>query len=156
MRFLTHLALPLIAALALSACGLRPMYVGGGSGSVALALSQVEVPPIEGKAGWLVRHAIQDRIEAVPDGQPSYRLKIVLDDSIGGFGVRADYAITRERRTLRARYQLVDIATGAQMLDASVSSDAGILTTSCIKVIKTASRLPAASSASRRSISSSG
>jgi LPS-assembly lipoprotein len=32
----------------------------------------------------------------------------------------------RERRTLRARYQLVDLASGAIVLDASAGSDAGI------------------------------
>ena len=38
----------LLASLALSACGLQPMYAGGGSGEVARGLAAVEVPAIEG------------------------------------------------------------------------------------------------------------
>ena len=49
-----------------------------------------------------------------------------MDDNITGFGIRGDRAVTRERRTLRARYQLVDLATGAVVLDATAGSDAGI------------------------------
>ena len=40
--------------------------------------------------------------------------------------MRANDTVTRERRTLRARYQLVDSATGTQILDATAGSDAGI------------------------------
>ena len=37
-----------------------------------------------------------------------------------------DDAVTRERRTLRARYQLVENSTGQTVLDATAGSDAGI------------------------------
>ena len=40
--------------------------------------------------------------------------------------MRADDTVTRERRTLRARYQLIDAASGATVLDATAGSDAGI------------------------------
>ena len=80
--------------------------------------------PIEGRNGWLVRNALTDRLGAA--GSPKYRLDITLDDRIEGFGVRRDDAVTRERRTLRARYQLVDTANGAVVLDATAGSDAGI------------------------------
>ncbi|QGP79651.1 LPS assembly lipoprotein LptE [Sphingobium sp. CAP-1] len=119
--------LPLIALASLSACGLRPVYGGGGHGAVAQTLGNVEVAPIEGKAGWLVGNALRDRLGAMQGGSgPHYRLVVKLDDNISGFGLRADAAITRERRTLRARYQLVDGATGAQILDDTAGSDAGI------------------------------
>ena len=120
-----------IALASLSACGLRPVYGGGGHGAVAQALGNVEVAPIEGKAGWLVRNALNDRLSAKQSGSgPRYRLVVKLDDNIAGLGLRADAAITRERRTLRARYQLVDEATGAQILDDTAGSDAGIDVTS--------------------------
>lgn len=126
-RFLPLFAIPLV----LSACGLRPVYGGGGHGAVAQALGNVEVAPIEGKGGWLVRNALNDRLSAMRQGSgPRYRLVVKLDDQIAGFGLRADAAVTRERRTLRARYQLVDEATGAQLLDDSAGSDAGIDVTS--------------------------
>lgn len=116
---------PLLAlTLALSACGLQPLYGGGSSGAVASALSGVAVAPIEGQAGWLVRTAIEDRL---PKGGASrFRLDIKLDDRVEGFGIRSDNAVTRERRTLRARYQLVDAAAGTVLLDQTAGSDFGI------------------------------
>lgn len=111
-------------ALLLSACGLQPMYAGGGSGAVANALAGVEVAPIEGKAGWLVSNALRDRLQL--SGAPRYRLQVRLDDQIAGLGVRRDDSVTRERRTLRARYQLLDTATGTVVLDATAGSDAGV------------------------------
>ncbi|WCP13638.1 hypothetical protein sphantq_02067 [Sphingobium sp. AntQ-1] len=121
----------LIALASLSACGLRPVYGGGGQGDVAQALGNVTVEPIEGKGGWLVRNALNDRLSAMRSGSgPRYKLVVKLDDDISGFGLRSDAAITRERRTLRARYQLVDETTGAQLLDDTAGSDAGIDVTS--------------------------
>jgi LPS-assembly lipoprotein len=118
------LLLPLM--LMLAACGLRPLYEGGGSGAAGQLLGSVEVPAIAGKPGWLVRDALYRRLGAVEQGQTRYRLEVELDDSITGFGVRRDDAVTRERRTLRARYKLVDLATNAVLVDATAGSDAGI------------------------------
>jgi LPS-assembly lipoprotein len=111
-------------ALSLGGCGLRPLYGGGESGAVRQTLSGVEVAPIEGQNGWLVANALQDRLRA--KGPARYRLVIKLDDNITGLGVRRDDSITRERRTLRARYQLIDLADGQVRLDATAGSDAGI------------------------------
>lgn len=110
--------------LVLSACGLHPLYGGGGAGPVAATLREVQVGPIEGKAGWLVGNALRDRLGAT--GSPRYRLDVRLDDSIVGLGVRRDDSVSRERRTLRARYQLINLADGQVLFDASVGSDAGI------------------------------
>jgi LPS-assembly lipoprotein len=122
-------ALLLAAALALGGCTLRPLYAGGGAGDVAQALRGVDVAPIPGRAGWLVRTALEDRLgngAAGPGAAPRYRLEVELDDRITGFGIRIDNAVTRERRTLRARYRLVDAALGTTLLDATAGSDAGI------------------------------
>ncbi len=113
-----------LSGFALSGCGLHPLYSGGSSGTVASTLSQVEVAPIQGKTGWLMANALRDRLHS--GGTPRYRLEMKLDDQIAGLGVRRDNSVTRERRTLRARYQLVDLANGAVLLDAAAGSDAGI------------------------------
>ncbi|WP_375194536.1 LPS assembly lipoprotein LptE [Sphingobium sp.] len=119
--------LPLLGlTVLLSACGLRPVYSGGSHGPVAQALGNVEVQPIEGKGGWLVRNALNDRLAAMSGTGPGYKLVVKLDDNISGFGLRSDAAVTRERRTLRARYQLIDAATGAQIIDDTAGSDVGI------------------------------
>ncbi|MGH6780619.1 MAG: LPS assembly lipoprotein LptE [Sphingomonadaceae bacterium] len=124
MKRIAPLAAVLLASAALSGCGLRPLYAGGGKGAVAQSLSEIEVAPIPGQAGWLVRNAINDRLAASGAGEKRYRLEIELDDKLTGFGVRTDNAVTRERRTLRARYKLVEGTT--VVLDATAGSDAGI------------------------------
>lgn len=116
----------LAAALALSACGLRPMYADGGSGAVAGSLRTIQVQAIPGRAGWLMHKALVQRLGESEGADSRYRLEVELDDNITGFGIRGDSAATRERRTLRARYRLVELATGAVVLDATAGSDAGI------------------------------
>jgi LPS-assembly lipoprotein len=115
----------LACVLTLSACGLRPMYAGGGSGAVASSLRSIQVQPIPGKSGWLVHKALVQRL-GEHQGDSRFRLEVELDDNITGFGIRGDSAATRERRTLRARYRLVDNSTGGVVLDATAGSDAGI------------------------------
>lgn len=116
----------LLLALLVSGCTLRPLYADGGDGRVSQSLRMVDVGSIEGRAGWLVRTALIDRMGAEPEGSPRFRLQVELDDDIIGFGIRADNAVTRERRTLRARYRLVDAELGTVLLDATAGSDAGI------------------------------
>ena len=118
-------AAPVALMLALAACGLRPLYGGGSGGAVATTLGTVTVSPIAGQAGWLMRNKLVDRL-----GQGgstfAYRLDVTLDDNITAFGVRSDQAATQERRTLRARFQLVDLKNGMVVLDDTAGSDAGI------------------------------
>ena len=115
-----------LALFALAACGLQPMYAGGASSGVAQGLAAVEVPAIEGRDGWLVRNALQDRLGTAGEATPRYRLDVRLDDALEALGVLNDDTISRERRILRARYQLVDLTTGEILLDATAGSDAGI------------------------------
>ncbi len=122
---MTRLPILLAPLLLLTACGLRPLY-GGAESAARATLGQVQVTPIEGQAGWLMTTALKDRLAAVDAAAPRYRLDVRLDDSIIGLGARRDDTISRERRTLRARYQLVDLTSGATLLDATAGSDAGI------------------------------
>ena len=122
-----HRLLALAVSLAaLSACGLQPMYAGGASGTVATSLRSIQVQNIPGKGGWLVRNALVSKLGGDVGNAAAYRLDVELDDNITGFGIRGDRATTRERRTLRARYRLIELATGAVVLDATAGSDAGI------------------------------
>jgi LPS-assembly lipoprotein len=117
------LALALLPLLA--SCGLRPVYAGGASGPVASSLAAISVAPIPERAGWLMRNALIDRLGG-ENNQAPYRLEVDLDDDISGFGIRGDRSVTRERRTLRARYRLVQASSGQVLLDATAGSDAGI------------------------------
>jgi LPS-assembly lipoprotein len=116
----------LLAAPLLAGCGLRPMYAGGGSGAAARGLSDIQVSAIEGRAGWLVRNALIDQLGSGGATTPRYRLDVRLDDKLEGFALLSDDTIGRERRTLRARYQLVDLSSGEVVYDATAGSDAGI------------------------------
>jgi LPS-assembly lipoprotein len=73
-----------------------------------------------------MRNKLTDRLGESGAGSPIYRLDVTLDDNITSFGLRSDRAATQERRTLRARYQLVELKTGMVVLDATAGSDAGI------------------------------
>ena len=114
--------LPALASLALlvalSGCGLRPLYSNGSSGAAAKSLA--------GEAGWLMQNNLNDRLSAMGKGEPRYTLKVQLNDRIEGLGIRADDSVTRERRTLRARFQLVDTADDSTVLDETAAWDAGI------------------------------
>lgn len=112
-----------LAVLMLSACGLHPLYSGGSNGVVAAALGSVAVSPIAGQSGWLVRNKLVERLGASGQERAAYRLDVTLDDNITSFGVRSDQAATQERRTLRARYQLVDLRNGMVLLDSTAGSD---------------------------------
>jgi len=121
-----RLALLLAAAALTGGCGLRPVYSGGSTGVTASFLSSVAVQPIDGgRTGWLLRAALADRLGESAQGA-RYRLEVEVDDDLTSFGIRGDTAVTRERRTIRARYRLVDNATGRVLVDATAGSDAGI------------------------------
>ncbi|HVF83050.1 MAG TPA: LPS assembly lipoprotein LptE [Sphingomicrobium sp.] len=116
----------LLLAASLAGCALQPLYAGGEAGPVAAVLRSVTVQPIQGQTGWLVRTALVDRL-GEPSGETArYRLEVELDDDITGFGIRGDSGATRERRTLRARYRLIEAASGGVLLDATAGSDAGV------------------------------
>lgn len=115
-----------LALLLLPSCGLRPLYAGGTDSPVAATLRSVQVAPIGGQAGWLVRDKLLQRLGEAGQGAPAYRLDVTLDDNITSFGLRRDQAATQERRTLRARYQLVDLSNGMVVLDATAGSDSSI------------------------------
>jgi len=123
---MTQRAALALALFCLAGCGLRPLYGGGSSGAVATTLRSVTVSPIGGKNGWLVRNKLVDRLGDSGPGTATYRLDVTLDDNITAFGLRSDRAATQERRTLRARFQLVDLSNGSVVLDATAGSDAGI------------------------------
>ena len=124
---MTRLVLLVAAAVAVSGCALHPLYGGGEDSPVAATLRSVDVQPIPGRVGWLVRTALVDRLGHPADGAPGrYRLEVELDDDIIGLGIRGDNAVTRERRTLRARYRLVEATRGTVVLDATAGAEAGI------------------------------
>jgi len=115
-----------LAAMPLAGCGLQPLYAGGGSGVVARDIGAVAVSPIGGKAGYLVRNAVIDRLGAAGQSTARWRLDVRLDEKLTGMIVQPDNSVSRERSVMRARYQLVDLSSGAILLDTTADADAGI------------------------------
>ncbi len=118
-------AILMALGLCLAGCGMRPLYGTGSKSAPTQTLDAVTIGPIAGRAGWLVRNALIERV-GNHGTAARYRLDIQLDDRIEGYGIRADTTTTRERRTLRARYQLVDTQAETILLDATAGSDVGI------------------------------
>lgn len=128
MKALAVLFGALVGTVALAGCGLQPMYAGGGNAAVAQGLAGVQVSAIDGRAGWLVRNALVDELgmSGKTGVAPRYRLDVRLDDKLESFALLSNDTVGRERRTLRARYQLVDAGSGEIVLDATAGADAGI------------------------------
>ena len=86
----------------------------------------MQVAPIPGQSGWLVRNKLVDRLGAAGHGQPAYRLDVTLDENITSFGLRGDQrrdaGAANVARSLSARRQ----PNGMVVLDATAGSDAGI------------------------------
>lgn len=122
---LSRSAALLAFAVLLQSCNLAPVYSGGSTSPAAVLLKEIEIAPIPDRAGFLVRQALIDRF-AAPNATPRYRLEVELDDQIVAFGVRGDNSAARERRTLRARFRLVDASSNAVVVDATAGSDIGI------------------------------
>jgi LPS-assembly lipoprotein len=115
-----------LALLCLTGCGLRSLYGGGSAGAVASTFRSVTVAPIAGQSGWMMRNKLLERLGESGSGTAVYRLDVTLDDNVTSYGLRSDQAATQERRTLRARFQLVDVRNGTVVLDATAGSDSGI------------------------------
>lgn len=119
--------LAILLTFLLAGCQLAPIYAGGSQGVANSMLAAVDVAPIPEKTGFLVRDRLLSRLHSTAGAtEPRYLLEVALDDQIDGFGVRGDNSIVRERRTLRARYRLRELATDKILLDTIASADAGI------------------------------
>ncbi|MBU6207158.1 MAG: hypothetical protein KGQ42_05675 [Alphaproteobacteria bacterium] len=112
--------------LALPGCGMHPLYSNGAHGTVGAFYGSVSVQGIEGKNGWLMHQALVDRLGEAGSTQARYQLETSLDDKILGTGITTTNIVTRERRSLRARFQLIDLQTGQTVLDDTAGSDESI------------------------------
>ena len=110
------------AALALSACGFRPLYATGTTpDGMETYFSQVFVEPIPGRQGVHLRNQMLDAL--TPDGTPgssAYKLSIKLEDVKEGLAIQTNTQITRYNYRLTAKYELRDTVSG-EVLDKGVA-----------------------------------
>ncbi len=118
----------MVLLAALSACSLTPVYTAGRQGPAAGMLGAIAVDPIPDRNGYLLRERLLARLgtNGAAAAPARYRLAVRLDDRIDGFGVRGDNSIVRERRTMRARWQLYEAGAETPLIDATAGADAGI------------------------------
>ncbi|TAH37998.1 MAG: hypothetical protein EYC62_00390 [Alphaproteobacteria bacterium] len=102
--------LAIIFLLALASCGFSPLYATPGRGEVGdtAELRQLEILPIENRAGQELRNALLSILPET-DGAPRYRLSVKLTEYIDDFGIRRDTTATFARLTVTADYQLQDL-----------------------------------------------
>lgn len=152
---LLHDASALILALTLGGCGLHPLYAGGDSGRVAPVLNTISVDSVVDQSAPDVRgrnvdvyantaeppppravnnhvsrlaQLMQDGLTRVFTAQsaPTYRLRVLINETIESFGIRRDESFTRQRLILAAHYELVDANSQAIVMQGDTTSDVGI------------------------------
>lgn len=109
----TRAALVLIAALALSACGFRPLYgtssipEGAESAFGAIRIAPVAPTNDSDRIGYLVSDAL-DRALHTPghNETPTHQLKVTLADERRGLSIQDDSSTTRYNYRLTAEWTL--------------------------------------------------
>lgn len=123
---ITRRAALLGGLMALSACGFAPAY--GTNGVANALLEQVLVTGPDTVAGFRLRTRLEDRL-GQPSGAARYQLTTSLRISQEGAAISTDGDTTRFSLVGTAAYQLIDIATGAEIATGDVDSFTAYSTT---------------------------
>jgi LPS-assembly lipoprotein len=118
-------AITLCFALALSACGFRPLYgTYGADPGGQRVFSSIYVAPIElERVGYELRNSLIDTLEA--RGRPEnaiYQLNVKLDEKSEGIAVNSTGSTTRYNYTLLATYELLDARKGVVLIKGEEST----------------------------------
>jgi len=116
-RGLAHLTL--LACLALSACGFRPLY-GVDSAShrpgAAKEFAAIEIPPLPDRTGQQLRNMLIDSLHpGGADAEFRYRLSVTLKEVDLNLGLLQNATSTRGQVRIMAQYWLVDAKSGATL-----------------------------------------
>jgi len=116
---LPGLLLGSLCLAALAGCGFSPVYGNkGGTPYAAQQMSAVEIGWIAERPGQIMRNLLIDRMtpRGIP-GRPDYRLELTLQEQEFEVAVRLDTSATRANLRQIARFKLVDLRTGAELLE---------------------------------------
>lgn len=108
----------LLSLAALAGCGFTPVYAPGGAAG-ALRNAVVIDDPRDAEGFRLVRQ-LEDRLGLVET--PRYRLSASLETEFEQLGITPDEVISRINILGRARYRLIDLATGETVDAGEVST----------------------------------
>jgi len=101
-------------ALALSACGFRPLYgtIGADPGAQAIFASIYVEPVDQERTGYELRNQLIDLLRAADrPAIAAYRLKVSLTETREGVALQNDATITRYDIAFKANYTLTDAKT---------------------------------------------
>ncbi len=133
--------LALIALVLLSACGFTPLYSKAGGISAISRLGQIHIAPVSDTSGdayirdyyrqgrtTRLAQVFQDGLERqMAGGRDSpYRLQVSIEERVDGLGIRPDESFTRQRVSLIARYELIDVAQNKPLYRGEAKSEIGV------------------------------
>jgi LPS-assembly lipoprotein len=131
----------LASLLSLSACGFKPLYSRAGGTSTSAQLAQIHVAPVSDTSGDAyirdyyrqgrtsrLGQLFQDGLERQLSGERSspYRLQLSIEERIEGLGIRPDESFTRQRISLIARYELIDVSQNKPLYRGEAKSEIGV------------------------------
>lgn len=115
-----------IGLLGLTACGFEPLYGDQEQGTPTEdLLSQVSVPPLEGRLGQLVRIELTNRLTPKPAPAPVYTVNVELTKSKQGLAVRRDATATRANLIISATFALTFVGETEKLTSGVVRSSNG-------------------------------
>lgn len=101
--------------------GFTPMY--GSTSTIGPSLSRIEVANVPGRAGYLVREALDDGLAKSRAEAPLYRLAMTVKEIRIPRGLRIDNVANRYELQFRVQYALVDIRQRKTLTRGSVISN---------------------------------
>ena len=114
MRQLNIVGLVVLMAIAISACGYRPLY-GRGEGNAAVSglLAQVAIEEQHNRAGQLVRNELISTFGS--SGSSKYLLKMKIAEKTEAVSSIAKNVVDRHRFRLTVNYQLFETDSGREL-----------------------------------------
>lgn len=115
--------LAVVAALALGACGFRPLYAPtSGGADVTRTLASVSVSPVPDRAGQIYRNTLERLLAGKGDVEPNrYRLDSGIEISETGLAINEDATASRYNVTVKVVYRLVAVRAGENNADLLLS-----------------------------------
>jgi LPS-assembly lipoprotein len=110
----------LMATPVLAGCGFTPLYAQPG---VTPGLAAIETVAPEGRAGYLLREALDDALARDARVPASYRLQIELKQTRTPRGRRVDSAASRYEMVLLADWKLLDARSGDVAFQGQTSTE---------------------------------
>ncbi|QQA43078.1 LPS assembly lipoprotein LptE [Pelagovum pacificum] len=114
-----------LAGLTLGACGFSPVYGPGGSAEALRGRVSVEAPATT--EGFILRQRLIERL-GTADAQ-AYHLSVDLEIEDSAVSVTEEQVTTRNNLPGAASFTLIDVATGALVLQGSVDTFTSYSTT---------------------------